>query len=152
MEPSPSETIAAIDLGSNSFQMIVANLHDGELLIVDRLKEMIRLAAGFNDEKQLTDEAQQRALECLQRFGQRLREQPFHRTASALFSQGPHRHRRNENSEQPRQEIEERPEAREPGGENVSEGEEKPQREERHHPGCGNCRGEQGPPQSPCRR
>ncbi len=77
MEPNPSEIIAAIDLGSNSFHMIVAKLRDGELLVVDRLKEMVRLAAGFNEKKHLTEEAQQRALECLERFVQRLRDLPY---------------------------------------------------------------------------
>ena len=38
-----SETIAAIDLGSNSFHMIVAEHQNGEVQVVDRVKEMVRL-------------------------------------------------------------------------------------------------------------
>lgn len=70
------ESYAAVDLGSNSFHMIVANLVDGRLQIIDRMKEMVRLASGLNDEQELSKESMQQALECLQRFGQRIREIP----------------------------------------------------------------------------
>ena len=66
------DTYAAVDLGSNSFHMIVAREQEGQLHIVDRLREMIRLSAGLDDAKCLTLEAQNRALDCLQRFGQRV--------------------------------------------------------------------------------
>lgn len=72
----PPELVAAIDLGSNSFHMIVARMTDGHLQIIDRMKEMVRLGAGLQDDKTLTDEAQSRALACLRRFGQRLRSMP----------------------------------------------------------------------------
>jgi exopolyphosphatase / guanosine-5'-triphosphate,3'-diphosphate pyrophosphatase len=70
-------TVAAIDLGSNSFHMVVAQQREGEFRILDKLKEMVRLGAGLNKEGSLTEEAQQRALACLARFGQRLREFPY---------------------------------------------------------------------------
>jgi exopolyphosphatase/guanosine-5'-triphosphate,3'-diphosphate pyrophosphatase len=70
------EIVAAIDLGSNSFHMVVAHLRKGELVIVDRLREMVRLAAGLTPAKHLTLEAQQKAIDCLQRFGQRLKDMP----------------------------------------------------------------------------
>lgn len=70
------DTIAAVDLGSNSFHLIVANLHRGELVVVDRLRESIRLGAGLDDRKMLTEQAQADALACLDRFGQRLRNLP----------------------------------------------------------------------------
>lgn len=70
------ESYAAIDLGSNSFHMIVANLIDGQLQVIDRMKEMVRLAAGLNDKQELSKESMQQALECLQRFGQRIRQVP----------------------------------------------------------------------------
>lgn len=70
------ESYAAIDLGSNSFHMIVANLIDGQLQVIDRMKEMVRLAAGLNDRQELSKESMQQALECLQRFGQRIRQVP----------------------------------------------------------------------------
>lgn len=70
------ETYAAVDLGSNSFHMIVAREHDGQLNIVDRLRDMVRLSAGLDEKKCLTPEAQERALECLKRFGQRVANLP----------------------------------------------------------------------------
>jgi len=72
----PPEHVAAVDLGSNSFHMVVAKLRAGELIIVDRLREMVRLGAGLNAQRHLTPDAQQRALACLDRFGQRLRDLP----------------------------------------------------------------------------
>ncbi len=75
-KPSKPELVAAIDLGSNSFHMIVASLRQGELAVVDRLREMVRLAAGLTPDRYLTEEAQRKALDCLQRFGQRLRDMP----------------------------------------------------------------------------
>ena len=66
------EMIAAIDLGSNSFHMIVARNLDGQLQLRDRLREMVRLAAGLDSSGNLDSAARARALDCLQRFGQRL--------------------------------------------------------------------------------
>lgn len=64
--------IAAIDLGSNSFHMIVARMEDGHLQVLDRLREMVQLAAGLDEKHKLSEASQARALECLARFGQRL--------------------------------------------------------------------------------
>ncbi|MES1944608.1 Ppx/GppA phosphatase [Salinisphaera sp. PC39] len=68
--------VAAVDLGSNSFHMIVARSAGRELHIVDRLKESVRLAAGLDERRRLTPEARDRALDTLARFGQRLRHLP----------------------------------------------------------------------------
>ncbi len=70
------DAIAAVDLGSNSFHMKVARVVDGELHVVDRLREMVRLGAGLREDKRLSFDAQARALACLQLFGQRLRGMP----------------------------------------------------------------------------
>lgn len=71
---SPSqESIAAVDLGSNSFHMIVAEVSERRLQVIDRLKEMVRLAAGLDERHFLSGEVMDRAIECLRRFGQRLR-------------------------------------------------------------------------------
>ncbi|NOQ35997.1 MAG: exopolyphosphatase [Methylococcaceae bacterium] len=67
------EIVAAVDLGSNSFHMIVCSLKDGKLQTIDRLKEMVRLASGLDKHNRLDDETQERALACLERFGQRVR-------------------------------------------------------------------------------
>lgn len=75
-----SVDVAAVDLGSNSFHMMVARAQgEGELKIIDRLREPIRLAAGLDADKRLTAESQARALACLSRFGQRLRDIPAER-------------------------------------------------------------------------
>lgn len=70
------EIVAAVDLGSNSFHMIVCSLHDGKLKTVDRLKEMVRLASGLDKNNYLNQATQTRALACLERFGQRIRTLP----------------------------------------------------------------------------
>ncbi|WP_456406281.1 exopolyphosphatase [Thiolapillus sp.] len=75
---APPRTIAAVDLGSNSFHLIVAQIENEQLQVIDRLKEMVRLGAGLDNKKRLSEEAQERALECLSRFGQRLRDLPQH--------------------------------------------------------------------------
>jgi len=67
------EVLAAVDLGSNSFHMVVARHSHGQLIIIDRLREMVRLAGGLSDSGRLDDAATERALRCLERFGQRLR-------------------------------------------------------------------------------
>lgn len=70
---SPSRTVAAVDLGSNSFHMVIASLEDnGTLKVIDSIKEMVRLRAGLDDNNYLDEETQQRALDCLSRFSQRL--------------------------------------------------------------------------------
>ena len=70
------DLLAAIDLGSNSFHMVVARYVLGQLRTVDRLREMVRLAEGLDARRGLTPEVRQRALACLSRFGQRLRDIP----------------------------------------------------------------------------
>ena len=45
----PAAVMAAVDLGSNSFHMVVARNQHGEPSIVDRLREMVRLASGLDD-------------------------------------------------------------------------------------------------------
>jgi exopolyphosphatase/guanosine-5'-triphosphate,3'-diphosphate pyrophosphatase len=74
----PAQVIAAVDLGSNSFHIKVARVVDGQLAVIDRMRDSVRLAAGLNDRKELDDEACERSLETLERFGQRLRDVPSH--------------------------------------------------------------------------
>jgi exopolyphosphatase/guanosine-5'-triphosphate,3'-diphosphate pyrophosphatase len=66
------DVLAAVDLGSNSFHMVVARYTHGQLVIVDRLREPVRLAAGLDEQGRLSRESVSRALQCLERFGQRL--------------------------------------------------------------------------------
>ena len=68
------ELLAAVDLGSNSFHLVVARHTHGQLVVVDRLREMVRLGSGIDAEGRLDREVAARALACLERFGQRLRD------------------------------------------------------------------------------
>ncbi|MBA1145586.1 exopolyphosphatase [Ectothiorhodospiraceae bacterium WFHF3C12] len=70
------EIAAAIDLGSNSFHLLIARVEDGQLKVVDRLRESVRLGGGLDETNYLTSAAMERGLETLARFGQRLREFP----------------------------------------------------------------------------
>lgn len=73
---SPSRHFAAVDLGSNSFHMIIAREEGDQLHLFDRLREMVQLGAGIDGRNRMSAQAQQRALDCLERFGQRLRDFP----------------------------------------------------------------------------
>lgn len=72
--------LAAVDIGSNSFRLSVGRVvqQDGEpqLFQVDRLKETVRLAAGLDANNRLGQEAIDRALAVLERFGERLHSFP----------------------------------------------------------------------------
>lgn len=67
------EQIAAVDLGSNSFHLEVGRVVDDQIYPLDTLKDPVRLASGLTPDKHLDEAAQQRALETLSRFGERLR-------------------------------------------------------------------------------
>ncbi|GAB3390554.1 exopolyphosphatase [Lysobacter fragariae] len=70
------DMLAAIDLGSNSFHMVVAQYLLGQLRIVDRLRETVRMAEGLDARGGLDPAVRQRAVDCLARFGQRVRDIP----------------------------------------------------------------------------
>ncbi|MGL6216238.1 Ppx/GppA phosphatase family protein [Billgrantia desiderata] len=60
--------LAAIDLGSNSFHLLVANYQHERFQVTAKYGEKVQLAAGLDDDLRLSDEAMQRAMECLARF------------------------------------------------------------------------------------
>jgi exopolyphosphatase/guanosine-5'-triphosphate,3'-diphosphate pyrophosphatase len=68
------ELIAAVDLGSNSFRLQVGRIVANQIYPLDGLKESVRLAAGLTPEKKLDAAAQQRGIDALSRFGERLRD------------------------------------------------------------------------------
>lgn len=75
--------LAAIDLGSNSFHMIVAQIDAyGQVNVLDRLREPVRLGGGLDAKGNLSQEAQQRAIDCLRRFGERIRDFPSDNVAA----------------------------------------------------------------------
>ena len=55
--PSVPEQLAAVDLGSNSFHLVIGRVVDGHLDVVDRLREPVRLAAGLDEHKRLRRDA-----------------------------------------------------------------------------------------------
>ena len=97
-----SNTYAAVDLGSNSFHMLVARREHGELRVLDRIREMVRLGGGLDRKGNLDPEVRQNALACLARFGQRLRGIP----ASNLRAVGTQTFRRLNNAQAFLQEVE----------------------------------------------
>lgn len=68
------QLFAAVDLGSNSFHMLVARYDHGKLQVIDRIKSMVRLGGGLSSDGQLDAAVRDRALNCLAQFGQRLRQ------------------------------------------------------------------------------
>lgn len=75
--------LATIDLGSNSFHMIVVQIDAfGQVTILDRLREPVRLGGGLDAKGNLSLEAQQRAVDCLRRFGERIRDFPSENVAA----------------------------------------------------------------------
>lgn len=77
MSPEYS-TLAAVDLGSNSFRLQIARVVEDQVYPLDSLRSMVRLAAGLTPDNYLEDAAEKRAIECLNRFGERLRGLPAH--------------------------------------------------------------------------
>src|SRR5688572_11936664 len=71
-----SDLLAAVDLGSNSFHLQVGRVVDGQIYPLDTLREVVRLGAGLTSEKRIDRATQARALEALQRIGERLRGLP----------------------------------------------------------------------------
>ncbi|HSO07852.1 MAG TPA: exopolyphosphatase [Pelomicrobium sp.] len=71
-------TLAAVDLGSNSFRLEIARVVGDQIYPLDSLREPVRLAAGLTADKRLDELSQERALKCLRLFGERLRGLPPH--------------------------------------------------------------------------
>jgi len=73
-----SRQIAAVDLGSNSFHMVVAHATDHRIQLIDRIRERVALASGLDSDGILDESAADRGLQCLRRFAERLRDIPSH--------------------------------------------------------------------------
>jgi exopolyphosphatase/guanosine-5'-triphosphate,3'-diphosphate pyrophosphatase len=67
------EMLAAVDLGSNSFHLLVGRVVDGQIYPLDTVREVVRLGAGLTAEKRIDRATQARALEALGKFAERLR-------------------------------------------------------------------------------
>lgn len=71
-----SDIYAVIDLGSNSFHMLMVKVVGGSVQVIGRVKRKVRLAAGLNDHLVLSQKAMKRGLECLALFAERLQDIP----------------------------------------------------------------------------
>jgi exopolyphosphatase / guanosine-5'-triphosphate,3'-diphosphate pyrophosphatase len=75
MNPSEESNpyFAAIDLGSNSFHLLVVKLNDsGAFEKIDRVKDMVQIARGLSATNELSEASQERALHCLRCFQERI--------------------------------------------------------------------------------
>jgi exopolyphosphatase/guanosine-5'-triphosphate,3'-diphosphate pyrophosphatase len=67
------DTLAAVDLGSNSFHLEIGRVVDGQIDPLDAVREVVRLGAGLTADKRIDRATQARALESLARLAERLR-------------------------------------------------------------------------------
>jgi exopolyphosphatase / guanosine-5'-triphosphate,3'-diphosphate pyrophosphatase len=67
------KTLAAIDLGSNSFRLEIGRHEQGQIVRIEYLKETVRLGAGLDDDARLNPAAMRRGWDCLARFAERVR-------------------------------------------------------------------------------
>ncbi|TCL05100.1 guanosine-5'-triphosphate,3'-diphosphate diphosphatase [Sodalis ligni] len=74
--PSCTSLYAAIDLGSNSFHMLVVREVGGSIQTLARIKRKVRLAAGLDADNRLSQEAMQRGWHCLKLFAEHLQDIP----------------------------------------------------------------------------
>ena len=72
-ELTSSTQLAALDLGSNSFHLLIAQENQGRIHVIDKYKEMVRPGEGLIAGGQLSKEVTDRALKCLGRMAQRIR-------------------------------------------------------------------------------
>lgn len=73
---SSTSLYAAIDLGSNSFHMLVVREVAGSIQTLTRIKRKVRLAAGLSSDNYLSPEAMERGWQCLRLFAERLQDIP----------------------------------------------------------------------------
>ncbi|AWL13261.1 Exopolyphosphatase [Saliniradius amylolyticus] len=72
----PEQYYAAVDLGSNSFHLLIVRVSHGHVHIVGKVKQKVRLAAGLNDNNELDELAMERGWKCLETFAERLKDIP----------------------------------------------------------------------------
>ncbi len=75
-QSATSPLYAAIDLGSNSFHMLIVRHIDGSVQTMAKIKRKVRLATGLNRDNKLSSEAMQRGWDCLNLFAERLQDIP----------------------------------------------------------------------------
>ena len=79
MSDQNKDLLAAVDMGTNSFHIVVAEMVHGQIRPLDKISEKVRLGKYLDDHQELTSEGQAIALETLKRFAQRIRLVPSER-------------------------------------------------------------------------
>ena len=79
MNEKNNDLLAAVDMGTNSFHIVVAEMVHGQIRPLDKISEKVRLGKYLDDRQELTSEGQAIALETLERFAQRIRLVPSER-------------------------------------------------------------------------
>src|SRR5919198_2909857 len=67
------ETLAAVDLGSNSFHLEIGRVVEHQVYPLDAVREVVRLGGGLTAEKRIDRATQAAAFEALAKFAERLR-------------------------------------------------------------------------------
>jgi exopolyphosphatase/guanosine-5'-triphosphate,3'-diphosphate pyrophosphatase len=67
------DTLAAVDLGSNSFHLAIGRVVEAQIYPLDAVREVVRLGAGLGADKRIDRATQARALESLAKLAERLR-------------------------------------------------------------------------------
>lgn len=73
----PEQLYAAVDLGSNSFHMVIVRVAAGNVSIIGKVKQKVRLAAGLDADMNLDAESLERGWQCLATFAERLQDIPL---------------------------------------------------------------------------
>ncbi|CAA0082652.1 Exopolyphosphatase [BD1-7 clade bacterium] len=75
-ESTPKDYYAALDLGSNSFHLLIGQVSNNKITIIERYSTKVRLGASVVNTGSISDEAMQRGLDCLQEFSEHIRQYP----------------------------------------------------------------------------
>jgi exopolyphosphatase/guanosine-5'-triphosphate,3'-diphosphate pyrophosphatase len=67
------DTLAAVDLGSNSFHLEIGRVVERQIYPLDAVREVVRLGGGLTADKRIDRATQARALESLAKLAERLR-------------------------------------------------------------------------------
>lgn len=73
----PEQLYAAVDLGSNSFHMVIVRVVAGSMYIIGKVKQKVRLAAGLDENMLLDQLSLERGWKCLETFAERLQDIPL---------------------------------------------------------------------------
>lgn len=76
MARTAEEIYAALDLGSNSFHVLLARFEGRRLVVLDRYKDSVRMASGLQEDGNLSAEVMARALIALKKIAERIRSLP----------------------------------------------------------------------------